>query len=98
MFSIKIKYLVVVLGVTAAAVALAVFVVHHNLHQAPATTKKQLWHCGMDLQVIQDHPGECPICHMALTPLNSDSLSAHSAEKKILYWWDPMLGTASISD
>ena len=30
---------------------------------------KQLWTCGMHPQVIQDHPGDCPICHMDLTPL-----------------------------
>lgn len=29
----------------------------------------QLWTCGMHPQVIQDHPGNCPICHMKLTPL-----------------------------
>lgn len=33
--------------------------------------KKQLWTCGMHPQVIQDHPGDCPICHMELTPLVS---------------------------
>jgi Cu(I)/Ag(I) efflux system membrane fusion protein len=59
---------------------------------------KQLWHCGMHPQVIRDHPGDCPICHMALTPLNSDSSSASGAQKKILYWWDPMLGPKSIAD
>ena len=31
----------------------------------------QLWTCGMHPQVIQDHPGLCPICHMDLTPLRS---------------------------
>lgn len=31
---------------------------------------KQLWTCGMHPQVIQDKPGDCPICHMKLTPLN----------------------------
>src|SRR5258706_15814081 len=36
----------------------------------------ELWHCGMHPQVIQDHPGTCPICHMALTPLHS-----HGAER-----------------
>ncbi len=35
----------------------------------PADGKKQLWTCGMHPQVIQDHPGDCPICHMKLTPL-----------------------------
>jgi RND family efflux transporter MFP subunit len=36
------------------------------------STGKQLWHCGMHPQVIQDHPGFCPICHMALTPLKEE--------------------------
>jgi multidrug efflux pump subunit AcrA (membrane-fusion protein) len=37
----------------------------------PATsgTAKQLWTCGMHPQVIQDTPGQCPICHMELTPM-----------------------------
>ncbi len=39
----------------------------------------QLWTCGMHPQVIQDHPGECPICHMKLTPLVSDMTQASSA-------------------
>ncbi|MFZ5433340.1 MAG: efflux RND transporter periplasmic adaptor subunit [Calditrichota bacterium] len=40
---------------------------------------KQLWTCGMHPQVIQDHPGNCPICGMKLTPLNSSQgLSASS--------------------
>lgn len=59
---------------------------------------KQLWHCGMHPQVIQDHPGDCPICHMALTPIGSDTAASDSGKRKILYWWDPMLGPSSISD
>jgi membrane fusion protein, copper/silver efflux system len=35
---------------------------------APATAK-QLWTCGMHPQIIQDHPGPCPICGMPLVPL-----------------------------
>ncbi len=34
---------------------------------------KQLWTCGMHPQVIQDKPGDCPICHMKLTPLKMDN-------------------------
>ncbi len=34
-----------------------------------AAKPTQLWTCGMHPQVVQDHPGECPICHMELTPL-----------------------------
>ncbi len=51
---------------------------------APATSQnaqrladnKQLWTCSMHPQVIQDHPGICPICHMTLTPLTA---GAHMA-------------------
>ena len=37
----------------------------------PATTAaaKTLYTCGMHPQVIQDHPGNCPICGMKLTPI-----------------------------
>ncbi len=30
---------------------------------------RQLYTCGMHPQVIQDHPGNCPICGMKLTPV-----------------------------
>ncbi len=39
----------------------------HEQAKAPA----QLWTCGMHPQVIQDHPGNCPICGMTLTPLRA---------------------------
>lgn len=76
-----------------------------------ATDSNQLWTCGMHPQVIQDHPGDCPICHMKLTPLKVDNYphdhresgstqptATPGAERKIKYWWDPMLGPSSISD
>jgi membrane fusion protein, copper/silver efflux system len=33
---------------------------------AATQTGKQLWTCPMDPQIIQDHPGKCPICGMNL--------------------------------
>ena len=33
----------------------------------PTTTG--LWTCGMHPEVVQDHPGECPICGMDLEPI-----------------------------
>ncbi len=39
----------------------------------PASPPSQLWTCGMHPQVIQDRPGDCPICHMQLTPLKLDA-------------------------
>jgi membrane fusion protein, copper/silver efflux system len=38
-----------------------------------AGSAQQLWTCGMHPQVIQDQPGDCPICHMKLTPLKMDT-------------------------
>jgi len=32
---------------------------------------KKLYTCGMHPQVIQDHPGNCPICGMKLTPIRN---------------------------
>jgi Cu(I)/Ag(I) efflux system membrane fusion protein/cobalt-zinc-cadmium efflux system membrane fusion protein len=45
---------------------------HHDTGNAasPTTPSTQLWTCGMHPQVIQDHTGKCPICHMDLTPLD----------------------------
>jgi Cu(I)/Ag(I) efflux system membrane fusion protein/cobalt-zinc-cadmium efflux system membrane fusion protein len=60
---------------------------------------KQLWTCGMHPQVIQDHPGECPICHMELTPLKTETGSPSTGgERKVKYWWDPMMNPPYISD
>jgi len=55
----------------------------------------------MHPQVIQDHPGICPICHMKLVPLNvnsdAEAGNSSSGKRKILYYWDPMLGPSSIA-
>lgn len=41
----------------------------HSDAATPAAAEKQLYTCGMHPQVIQDHPGNCPICGMKLTPV-----------------------------
>ena len=38
-------------------------------HPATASSDTQLYTCGMHPQVVQDHPGSCPICGMELTPM-----------------------------
>jgi len=66
---------------------------------APHTDgEKQLWTCGMHPQVIRDAPGSCPICGMELTPLRPDKTAAAPKERKLLYYWDPMLSPPYISD
>jgi Cu(I)/Ag(I) efflux system membrane fusion protein len=36
-----------------------------------ASQEKAVWTCSMHPQIRQDHPGDCPICGMALVPLHS---------------------------
>ncbi len=43
---------------------------------ADAQPAPRLWTCSMHPQVLQDHPGDCPICHMKLTPLESGATQA----------------------
>ncbi len=64
---------------------------------ATSTKKaKTLYTCGMHPQVIQDHPGNCPICGMRLTPMRRQTVAATSGkaapsgERKIKYWRAPM--------
>ena len=42
--------------------------------------QSQLWTCGMHPHVIQDEPGQCPICGMDLTPMKGggSSLPSHA--------------------
>jgi len=35
---------------------------------ASASPSAQLYYCPMHVSVVQDHPGECPICSMTLVP------------------------------
>ncbi|HYC53497.1 MAG TPA: efflux RND transporter periplasmic adaptor subunit [Candidatus Binatia bacterium] len=74
-----------------------------GLQQAATTEPEatQLWTCGMHPQVVQDHPGECPICHMDLVPLKSEPSRGKTAlpgsERRVVYWWDPMMNPPYIS-
>lgn len=56
------------------------------------TESKTLYTCGMHPQVIQDHPGDCPICSMKLTPVRKQpaSSTALSGGRKITHYKSSM--------
>ncbi len=55
----------------------------------------QLYTCGMHPNVIQEEPGNCPICGMNLVPLgqpvtSTGAVAQGGGERKIIYWRAPM--------
>jgi membrane fusion protein, copper/silver efflux system len=62
--------------------------------KAPSSGEKTLYTCSMHSQVVQDHPGNCPICGMKLVPIRKRSSSASSKEggaRKIKYYKSTMM-------
>ena len=58
---------------------------------SPTSDAEQWYTCGMHRQVIQKGPGECPICHMRLTPMKAaPGAEPTPAERTVLYWRAPM--------
>ena len=53
---------------------------------------KTLYTCGMHPNIIEEEPGDCPICGMKLQPIKNTSAksSAKKSERKIIYWRAPM--------
>ncbi|HTY87023.1 MAG TPA: efflux RND transporter periplasmic adaptor subunit [Candidatus Acidoferrum sp.] len=57
--------------------------------QAGAAETKTLYTCGMHPQIIQDHPGNCPICGMKLTPIRKQDAPANAATASSTIVIDP---------
>ncbi len=83
------------------AAALVLFVTGCGTKEKPESGAQvqagegQLYTCGMHPNVIQEEPGNCPICGMKLNPVGGGATTASSAatsggEKKILYYRAPM--------
>ncbi|MGZ4974094.1 MAG: efflux RND transporter periplasmic adaptor subunit [Limisphaerales bacterium] len=66
---------------------------HSSSASTSATAEKTMYTCGMHPQVVQDHPGNCPICGMKLTPIKSTKAKPavkDSADRKIKYYKSTM--------
>jgi Cu(I)/Ag(I) efflux system membrane fusion protein/cobalt-zinc-cadmium efflux system membrane fusion protein len=70
-----------------------------HVHEVAAGAEAgQLWTCGMHPQVMQDEPGQCPICGMDLVPLRDEGTAREtrgvaeerSGEREILFYRNPM--------
>lgn len=69
----KPKTLLLILVIGAVAAAGGYLAGQHSHSPAAGSAKKTLYTCGMHPQVIQDHPGNCPICGMKLTPIRGQA-------------------------
>src|SRR3974377_1912569 len=60
----------------------------HGHETGAQASQEQLYTCGMHPQVIQNKPGNCPICGMKLTPVRKQAGAAASSsgERKIKYY------------
>src|SRR5512132_3090079 len=66
--------------------------------KSTSPTEKTLYTCSMHPQVVQDHPGDCPICGMKLVqmrrqspPVSGNAKSSGAADRKIKYYKSTML-------
>lgn len=54
---------------------------HHSHSKQPdsdtSVATGTLYTCPMDPEIVQDHPGDCPVCGMALEPMSPTASTAH---------------------
>ncbi len=65
----------------------------HGHDKGTQAAEEQLYTCGMHPQVIQDKPGNCPICGMKLTPVRKQggaSGTIASGERKVKFYKSTM--------
>lgn len=66
---------------------------HFKAAALPLAQHHDRYQCAMHPQIIQDHPGDCPICHMHLEKMEDESPEPSVAAKgqpKILKYRNPM--------
>ncbi|MGB7770060.1 MAG: efflux RND transporter periplasmic adaptor subunit [Verrucomicrobiia bacterium] len=88
----------------AAVVAAGLFAANSSQHADDTSATSQtrtLYTCGMHPWIIQDHPGNCPICGMKLEPVHKEVAGSNPAgtnERKILYYKSTMMAGETSSN
>ena len=61
-------------------------------HGTAAAPKQQMYQCPMHPQIIQDHPGDCPICGMKLVPMHASGAqeASNGGKGDIVFYRSPM--------
>ena len=88
----RIAFLALAVALVATSGALLTGCGHKHSSETQAT-QEQLYTCGMHPQVIQNKPGNCPICGMKLTPVRKGAgatASTASSERKLKYYKSTM--------
>ena len=72
---------------------LIAFAVLPSCSRKSEPAEKTLYTCSMHPQVVQDHPGDCPICGMKLVAVREQSspTGKEGADRKIKYYKSTML-------
>ena len=94
-FGLTTLVLVALLSAGAAAAALTISQQHSAGRDAALRESggPSVYQCPMHPSIIQDHPGECPICGMKLVKVEkpkAESAPPPAAEKKLLFYRSPM--------
>jgi Cu(I)/Ag(I) efflux system membrane fusion protein len=82
---------------------IATFTVSCSKHAPGKSAEKTLYTCSMHPQVVQDHPGDCPICGMKLVAIHKQpspvaAKAQSNGNRKIKYYKSTMmLGEISLT-
>jgi RND family efflux transporter MFP subunit len=64
-----------------------------EMEMGSSEVERQLWTCSMHPHMLEDEPGPCPVCGMAMVPVRGSGQG--SGEREILFYRNPMNPTVT---